>query len=408
MKPIVILQSPSTFSPEFEAIKDEALNKAKLGFYKAAAYLENPVTSATPTNLTSIEAVSLNFLKTSKSISQRQLTRLGKASTAILSNLQTSTLPVANPSGRNLPETPSRINLPRPVNRFPQSSFAPYSIPSRSWQENRIDLSPQVKLSNKTLQHLKNKDDLLVYQLLEDAGITAFMPISSGESKTSSPASSTKHNEFRLNLLKLKCIDPVDGEISDWFDNEISIGGMGIDSTGQEIRVTESYVSSFKIQQTYSFKPAKRFVGFDLNRSGIWPRIFTVTLAAAEKDLDGGFIEFLQQLWGILEEYVKELLTAAIAAGITAAGTATGFAAEASGLVGGTIIGSIVGAALGAFTAWVFDSLDDDIFDPVIASISLPSNTTLFDGNSKTSPPFKTQFSRTNALYELTYNWELV
>lgn len=58
MKPIVIFKSPSTFSPEFEAIKDEALNKAKLGFYKAAAYLENPAASAAPTDLTSIEAVS--------------------------------------------------------------------------------------------------------------------------------------------------------------------------------------------------------------------------------------------------------------------------------------------------------------------------------------------------------------
>ncbi len=124
-------------------------------------------------------------------------------------------------------------------------------------------------------------------------------------------------------------------------------------------------------------------------------------MAMAEKDAEEGFVEFLQAIWGIVNQVVTQLITAAA---IAAAGAIAGTVIE-PGV--GTMIGLIVGVVIGAVVTWIMESLKDDIFDPESTSLFLQDKASLFEGGARKTPPLTTQFKRDNAIYELKYEKEL-
>jgi hypothetical protein len=236
--------------------------------------------------------------------------------------------------------------------------------------------------------------------------------LSSLEPAAAAPASTIAATELRLNLIKVKCLDEMDAEISDFGDDKIVMGGVGFDTTDQEQRVSQFTVGTFShvgSSTTFGGTP-RRFVSFDLTRAGAWPRAFNVTMAMAEKDADGGFIEFLHALW----DAVGPEVIAALTSGLTSILAATGAAAALGAVLGadaaliGAVVGAVVGAAVGFVVALIFESLKDDIFDPVNVAAVIPSIQAGFDGNgSRRSPRLSTEFNRDGARYALKYEWVL-
>jgi hypothetical protein len=236
--------------------------------------------------------------------------------------------------------------------------------------------------------------------------------LSSAEAAPAASSTTSNATELRLNLIKVRCIDEMDAEITDFADDRIVMGGIGFDSTGQEHKVSQFTVGTFaRSGSSINFNGTpRRFVSFDLTRNGQWPRAFNATLAMAEKDADGGFVEFLHAIWDAIDDTVIQALSTALSSLIGAAviGTAVGAAIGANAALIGTVVGAVVGAAIGFISAWIFESLKDDIFDPVNVSIALGSIQAGFDGNgARRSPSLTTEFNRDGARYALKYQWVL-
>ena len=363
---------------EFEAIKERTLQIIKLGFSKAAASIERPKEFPIPSNPKSIEQISKKFL-----------TEFGKTNSVKAKEIR----------GKSI----SFLSKPDNVKKLSIGNLANIKMNSKKSvtdDAKRLGLLSNIKL-NKTIGTLlvKNKTRLdkdFYYDLLKGIGLRPNKAIGSSGQSTSGK------NELRFNILKLKCLDPVDFEITDWAEDRINMGGMGADSLNQKIKVNEFFVNNFKNKELFKYNPKKRFLGFDLNTRGDWPRAYNVTVAIAEKDASGGFLVFLNELWDNIDEIVVQLVTAAA---ISVAGTIIGTAIN-PGV--GTVIGAIVGLVIGAIAEWIFESLKDDIFDPVTQSIALPSNTALFPNNSTVSEIYNTEFTSSNARYLMWYQWELV
>jgi hypothetical protein len=143
--------------------------------------------------------------------------------------------------------------------------------------------------------------------------------------------------------------------------------------------------------------------GYRLVRSSayaIWPkfpRSYFGTLVLAEKQ-DGGFADFLQELWSL----VKDKVTSLIAAGI-------------GGLIGtdiipglGTIIGAVVGFLLGAIVGFIEGLFKDRISLPFIVSATVPSLNARFAGGATVSSPGLIDYQWSGGEYQLTFDWALV
>jgi hypothetical protein len=225
------------------------------------------------------------------------------------------------------------------------------------------------------------------------------------------PPQPKKHTQLKLELVRVKCIDEMDVEITDFGKDRIHMGGKGYDSAGSQINVGQFHVSDFDQGDSFNFNNNPRtFAQFDLTRAGPWPRLFFGTLAMAEKDADGGFLDFLQKLWDAIDQEVINALTQAILAGLAAAGIGAAAGAvlglEAAGV--GAIVGAIVGALVGFIVGLVMDSLKDDVFEPSdVAPLYLESDTAVFEGGGVTSDNYTTDLTRDGARYKVTYRWTL-
>ena len=374
----IITYKNNHLNDDLDLLKDKAIQLVKMSFYKAAAALERPNDFKIPSDSKSLEQKAYKFLQmysSKNAIKSRELKR--KAIAFLNKDENSKKLFVGDLAMIKNNSKKSIIEDARALGFFTNAKF---SKPMNDLIQ-----------SNKTVLKADFNDHLymLMGMNLNRIGGTGSNTI-------------TGHNELRFNLISLKCLDPVDWEITDFSQDHINMGGMGVDNLNQQINVNQFFIRDFKKNEKHTFTPKKKFVGFRLNTPGSWPRAYNVTMAIAEKDADGGFLDFLKEIWGIVGEIVKELV---IAATITIAGTVIGSVIE-PGV--GTVIGAIVGAVIGFIVQAIFDSLKDDIFDPESQSIALPSNTALFPGNSKTSQTFSTEFTSSNARYLLKYQWELV
>ena len=219
-----------------------------------------------------------------------------------------------------------------------------------------------------------------------------------------------RHTQLQLELLRVVCDDPEGWEIADWDKDHISLGGKAYDSAGTQEPVMAFAAGEFELAgDSFSFPGTGRvFARYDLTRTGGWPRVFYASLAMAERDADGGFIEFLVKLWAAIDEAVIDALTLALLAATT--GAAVGGTTGSAAPVAGTLVGIIVGALVGLAVGMVLDSLNDDLFQPVEAApLVLESASASFgQGGAKVSPEQTAQFGRDGAQYRVTYRWRLV
>ena len=124
----------------------------------------------------------------------------------------------------------------------------------------------------------------------------------------------------------------------------------------------------------------------------------------AESDGSGAFLDALQVLWSVVSEVVEELVVAAV----IAAGAGAGIAVGTVGSPVGMIIGAVVGAAIGLVIHYLFESLEDDVFDATTVILLLDTAQTLFPGGQRRSGIRSESLNHPSGRYTLKYEWELV
>jgi hypothetical protein len=245
---------------------------------------------------------------------------------------------------------------------------------------------------------------------------------SSGKASGPKPAKALK-----LNVLSVKADDLVDELLVDWGTDVIVMGGLAFSNANQRIQVSQFSVGEFsKSQKKKTFSGDGRdFAVFDLAGDDNWPRFYVAEFVLAERDVDGGFIDFLLKLWDAIDQVVIDslvgIIIAALGIGVGAAvggaevGAGAGAAATAptgpgivAGAATGAAIGAAVGLVLGFAVALITEALKDDVFEPVsLIPWVLQAPTERFDGGT-TSPQYDVEITRSDASYLVTYNWSLV
>lgn len=173
--------------------------------------------------------------------------------------------------------------------------------------------------------------------------------------------------------------------------DEIYVGGTTIGPSGDTSPVKEFKVRDFNDGDIMQYYPLPRlFATFNLLDSAQWPKSYFVIFVLTEKD-QGGLAGFLNGLADKARDQVKAKLIEI-------------------GTVEGGVVGAAIGVALGIVVdkifSWLKRTWEDDIFQPINASVELPSLDSRFAGNTD-SPEEIVRFQGHNATYYLTYDWQL-
>jgi len=202
-------------------------------------------------------------------------------------------------------------------------------------------------------------------------------------------------DKLELRLYRVRCIDETgDGWGGEWGKDEIDLGGVGVDETGDTHKVAAYRVGNFDDGNVVNYSPPRRFTMFDLREGTAWPKSYFVTLALAEIDM-GGIADYLNRL-------VDKVRTEVITALTTAIGTAIG----TSGGVVGMVIGAAVGWCVGKAIEWLKAWWGDDIFNPQTVSVNIPSFNARWSGATNSSPR-SVNFKGHDGEYEIVYDWRV-
>lgn len=208
------------------------------------------------------------------------------------------------------------------------------------------------------------------------AAVAAPTPIHTLSGGASGGIPSAKVQSVGFYITEVKCVDETDGFLgSELGEDEIQIGGMGIDEVGNTFKIKPFDVKNKKGDfdendnpvVTYPF-PGKLFYQFDTTKTTFWPKNYAAIVYLAEVD-NGGFADFLTNVWKEAAPAIKQKIEEAL----TAAGIAVGttFGIPAIGAIIGKILGKILGWVLDELVKWLIGLLQDDMFAPGTAPIRL-------------------------------------
>lgn len=383
-------------NPEILAIADHVFETVRLSLQRATNTLNNVPSTTLPQK--GIEKDAFDFLKKHQTNNRGAVSRLGG-----LSRTGRRRIDITN---TNLFGTSVNLNFAAPETVLEQAKATKYF--------DGLKLSPQT-LANAKWDVAAKKlvvstdNDTYANEIIKALAFKRVL----FEPSLSVPAAPAPANarELHLKLASLKAVRRFGLEVTDWGDDSIACGGDGLDSIQQHVKAPQFFIHTFKRDgENFNIRPDRTFVKFDLNRTGLWPRAFMANVFLAERDVDGGFIEFLQKLWAAIGAEVIKLATELALVGIGAAGAAVGAVVLSEFPIAGTIVGAIIGAAIGYLVGFLLESLKDDIFaspDNPLGTV-LPSQDSLFPGNKKKSPTYTQDFSLGESRYLMNYYWELV
>jgi hypothetical protein len=203
--------------------------------------------------------------------------------------------------------------------------------------------------------------------------------------------------KMRFFIKAVRCVEETD----EWGSDEINIGAVVTDPTGKtwidpEFQVSDDFDTGELV--TYDGLGHK-LTGWNLVTGDPWPHCYAVTLCMAEKD-DGGFAEFLKELWDFIGDKVKAAIGAAIGGAI-------------GGALGG-VIGAAVGAIAGAVIGWLVGLLGDnadEILGANVLTMTLASaRKSYYDWAEVTTAAgmtARTNFYGDGGHYRVLYAWKV-
>jgi hypothetical protein len=201
-------------------------------------------------------------------------------------------------------------------------------------------------------------------------------------------------DNLKLRIRKVKCNDETDGAFgSEAGDDEISLGGISIDETGDTKKIAAFVVSnSFDDGEVKTYNPPKDFAKFDLTEGSNWPKNYYVSLVLAEVD-NGGLPSYLNDLFQYAKDKVTEL--------ISQEGTAV------LGKELGKIVTAIAVAAMQALLDFFTSIWEDDLFPVVTAHAKIKSFNHVFASGGRTSSEKHYWVAAHGGKYTMYFDWQV-
>ncbi len=112
-----------------------------------------------------------------------------------------------------------------------------------------------------------------------------------------------QRDELELRILSIRCVDETNDLLGyESGTDRIALAGIGVNpATNQVIRIGEYDMGShYEDGVVRNYNPPLQFLRTPFNlRDGVdrWPKSYVMTLILAEKDLGGGFAQFISELW---------------------------------------------------------------------------------------------------------------
>jgi hypothetical protein len=202
--------------------------------------------------------------------------------------------------------------------------------------------------------------------------------------------------KMRLFIRRVRCVE----ETSEWGSDEINIGGSATTPNGTTSMINQFEVSDdFDEGELVDFGMNKVFATWNLVTAPAgFPYVYGAVIAMAEKD-DGGFYQFLKNLWAKVDSEVKTAIAGLIGAAI-------------GGAIG-NVLGAIAGAIVGVIIGWIINLFDnkDDIIGAKPVLITLPSSRkSYYDGAELTSPqgrPYTLNFKGDGGHYRVAVSFKV-
>ncbi len=172
--------------------------------------------------------------------------------------------------------------------------------------------------------------------------------------------------KLRLYITEVRCIE----ETNEWGSDEINLGGAATTPLGKTTMINQFEVSDdFDEGEKVTFGMNQVFTTWNLETEASgFPYVYAAIIAMAEKD-DGGFYQFLKDLWEKVDYTVKKMVAGLVGAEIGAA-LGAGFGPL------GAAIGALIGAIVGFLVEWVikwFHNADDIVnVLPVLMTLASP------------------------------------
>ncbi|MBC3916433.1 hypothetical protein H8L32_02930 [Undibacterium sp. CY18W] len=390
-------------NPDILAMADRVFGVVRLSIQRATCVLNNVPATSLPQK--GVEKDAYDFLKSYQVVNRSAVTRLSG---------------ISRTSGRRvdigdatLLGSSIKLNHGAPDNLFEQARANKYfdglKLSSATLAGLRWDAASKkaVVTADKSVQASEILNALAFRRVFADAPGTATVVAGAAATTASAPAS-VNARELHLKLKSLKAIRRFGWEITDWGNDNIYCGGDGLDSLQQHVKAGQFAIHTFKRDgESFDIRPDRTFVKFNLGGAGAWPRAYMANVFLAEKDVDGGFVEFLQKLWDAIGAEVIKLATSLA---MSAIGAVVGAVALSEIPVLGTIVGAVIGAVIGYVVGWLLDTAKDDIFESPDNPLGmiLPSQNFRFNGGRLVSPDYTQEFSVGSARYLMTYYWQLV
>jgi hypothetical protein len=215
------------------------------------------------------------------------------------------------------------------------------------------------------------------------------------------PQAGAVTNRLGFYITQVKCDDETNPELGSLSSDEIAIGGITVDETGDTEKVGEQSVGGgFDDGNVKNYSPHWQFTSFSLSEShplpgSKWPKAYFVTLLLAEKD-HGGFSSALQDGWVIVGNKVTEEVQKAVTDITIETGPAISLA-----------LGKIAAWAVNELVRYILRMLNDDLFPPYVAELTVPGFNYTFPGGSKTGPLQTAHFIGHDGHYTVQYYWKL-
>jgi len=206
------------------------------------------------------------------------------------------------------------------------------------------------------------------------------------------------YSKLRFMLRDVYCVDETNPEGG---HDEIKLGAITVDAEENRKRIR-----GFKVMDFNESDPNKRRKNYPdkclqefpiIGGPDTFPKGYAVYVCLAEAD-EGGFGQFLWDLYEAIEPYVKEICAAA--------GALVGAELGSFGGPIGGLIGAVLGFIIGAIIGWLVEIMEDDIFQPRLAAIGLSSATANFYGSEVTGRKYL-RFRDHGGEYVVFYQWEL-
>ncbi len=203
--------------------------------------------------------------------------------------------------------------------------------------------------------------------------------------------------KITLRIHSVKCLDETGGGFAERVGNdEIYLGGFGIDANGQTVKVPEAEVyAHFDDGDVMKFSPPRTFVSLNLGSGG--GGTVTAGFLLVEKDL-GGMNTAVGKLYDkVVEELTKKKQEEAARRRVPNLDGLSVDWGAIWGIIAPIVIGYVKEKLVGAFS--------DDPFPLLAVSVGVPSGGNF--GGSSISSQESVEIKGNDGLYRITYDWQL-